>query len=211
MGQHVQMIKMPDYQSYSPFEFHITIDRLALSEQSAFIEFCLTRHLKPIFIELGRGIHTEQPMLSKVVYMDSLSSALKWASVLFIELKEETFRPLRLKIEIPIQYFEWYRSDEIGTTYFEWHGKINFINTLELHKLCDMHHVHLSRNALKGQHDYRFITLREYGDKDHFESRLLELKHALEQGNWVVIKEQSEYCVYDSNVRLDDGWLINEQ
>ena len=91
--------------------------------------------------------------------------------------------------------------------YFEWHGKIHLKEEKLLDQICEDHKVHLSLNSLKGESDIRFITLREYGDIDVFQDRKNSLINCLEGNNWQVLKEQSEYCIYDDNNYLDAGWL----
>jgi hypothetical protein len=115
-----------------PFEIHITVDCLSSSEHFMFIQFCLERALKPVFIELARGFHVQQPMLSKVVFASSLQTALAAANKLVLELKELLFKPLRLKIEVPCEYWGASPFSGMTTTYFEWHGKIDFIDVLRL-------------------------------------------------------------------------------
>jgi hypothetical protein len=107
----------------------------------------------------------------------------------------------RLKVEVPA---DW---DGEGGVYYEWHGKIGYVPGEALSRVCEKHGVHLSRNALKGEGETRFVTLREYGGREVFEMRVRELVADLGREGWPVIKEVSEFCVYDSNVLLDKGWL----
>ena len=73
-------------------------------------------------------------------------------------------------------------------------------------QICNTHRAHLSSNSLKNEDNLRFITLREFGTKQQFESRVQNILNALHKG-WDIIKQESEYCIYDNNVFLDNGWL----
>ncbi|NUN99434.1 MAG: hypothetical protein HUU01_02325, partial [Saprospiraceae bacterium] len=91
--------------------------------------------------------------------------------------------------------------------YFEWHCKINYIQIEELLGVCEKHKVHLSLNSLKNETNVRFITLREFGAKWTFGQRIAVVLSDLQKGGWTVLKQQSEYCIYDNNNFLDNGWL----
>ena len=91
--------------------------------------------------------------------------------------------------------------------YFEWHCKINYTQIDELLELCQKHKVHLSLNSLRNESNIRFITLREFGTKQEFNLRILALSNDLRSGDWTILKQQSEYCIYDNNTFLDNGWL----
>ena len=78
-------------------------------------------------------------------------------------------------------------------------------------ELCESHGAHLSRNAFRqtaGDREERFVTLRTYAVGDQTSQRqlaaLLDCLAAVEED---VIETESEYCVYDSNIALDAGWL----
>lgn len=199
------------------FEIHITVTQLSESQKEQFLNFCNDSKSKAIFIELVRGHYVDQPMLTKVLNVDTVQQCQQLAEDLISQLQQAAFRPIRLKIEIPIEDFvlgsfvvESSSDKKQLKNYFEWHGKVGFINVQKLNHLCEQHAVHLSKNSLKDQRDYRFITLREYNNKNIFEQRIFNLKQALQQGDWLLLKEQSEYCIYDNNLQLDNGWLTHE-
>ncbi len=73
--------------------------------------------------------------------------------------------------------------------------------------ICQDNEVHLSKNTLKNEENTRFITLREFGNKDAFEQRITNLLENLQKENFIIQKQQAEYCVYDDNIMLDKGWL----
>ncbi len=191
-----------------PFELHITTEDISLTEIQGFVTFCSRNEAKPLLIELAQGECIKQPMFSKVLTLRTLEEALGQATALSRQLHANYFGVKRLKIEVPSSYSElWASPPARFTPYFEWHGKIAFDKVGALHKLCRKHRAHLSLNALKDNEGVRFITLREHGDKNLFEQRVQELVEALESGGWPLIKQQSEYCLYDNNICLDKGWL----
>ena len=189
-----------------PFEIHLTIKNLSKERQGLFVDFCMQQNAKPLLIELAKGDFIHQPMLSKVVYEKELANVLSTASVLSNELMNEGLEVKRLKIEIPSDNWALFQNHK-SEHYFEWHGKIPYERVNELLMLCQKHQVHLSFNALRNASDIRFITLREHGNKEQFESRISALKVDLETNNWPILKQQSEYCIYDNHQFLDHGWL----
>lgn len=191
-----------------PFELHITADSLSATALDVFIDCCRQQEAKPMIIELARGVYNQQPMLNKVVYRQTLDEARTAATQLSEVLLANNIKPKRLKIEIPANYAPCKTADDPAfTPYFEWHGKVVFDRPDALLALCHEHGVHLSRNALKKEADTRFVTLREFGSKTDFERRVNNLVHVLQSGGWHAGKQQAEYCVYDNNISLDNGWL----
>jgi hypothetical protein len=192
-----------------PFEIHITVSHLPAGRKIEFIEFCSRQQAKPLLIELSKGECREQPMLSKVLYFDALSGAVAAATDYTRLLELQQFAVSRVKIEVPSACAGSFlqKSNTGFIPYYEWHVKVDYVNTAALYQLCSSFGVHLSLNALKNEPGFRFITLREYGEKEVFEERVIAVSGALQAGGWVLAKQQSEYCLYDSNVLLDNGWL----
>jgi hypothetical protein len=147
-------------------------------------------------------------MLSKVIKAIALDEALFVANDLSATLQQQGFAVKRLKVEVPAKHWEIFKnSSSVFSRYFEWHGKISFNQPDQLLHLCEEHKVHLSRNALKNDHKTRFVTLREYGDHQHFQKRIDALKTALLHHGRHLVKQEAEYCLYDNNTYLDHGWL----
>jgi hypothetical protein len=191
-----------------PFELHITIDNLLHAELDGFLRFCNRHEAKPLLIELSRGDFIHQPMFNKVVFFETLEDALKEATAISLALNAGKFNVKRLKIEVPSDYSALQNEFKSNyQPYFEWHGKVDCHQSDVLLELCLQHQVHLSVNALKKEANTRFVTLREFGNKTVFEQRIKNVIDALRAGGWPVIKQQSEFCVYDNNVFLDNGWL----
>ncbi|KAA2239425.1 hypothetical protein F0L74_24800 [Chitinophaga agrisoli] len=193
---------------HTAFELHLTIHDLPAHATAAFASRCAQLDAKPMLIELARGQYIHQPMLNKVIYASSLQVAVATAETLSRSLQANNFHLKRLKIEIPAFDADGWTDIQPGfTPYFEWHGKVSFTNTAALLALCTAHQVHLSLNALKKEAGTRFVTLREFASRQVFEARLQLLATKLEQGGWPILKQQAEYCIYDNNIILDNGWL----
>lgn len=189
-----------------PFEIHLTVNTVAADRHQAFMNFCLANNAKPLLIQLSKGSFIHQPMLGKVVNGNKLSDILLYANELSGKLTADNFAIKRLKIEVPAEYADAIKLESDFENYFEWHGKVNYINVAGLMQICNAHRAHLSSNSLKNEDNLRFITLREFGTKQQFESRVQNILNALHKG-WDIIKQESEYCIYDNNVFLDNGWL----
>jgi len=192
-----------------PFEIHITTAGLSIEKKDDFISFCFQHEAKPLLIELSKGDFISQPMFSKVVTLKNFQEILKESTQYSLLMNLNGFVVTRLKIEVPADCSHLFEHDKFTmlNKYFEWHGKIRFCNVEKLYSLCDIHKVHLSLNSLKNESDKRFITLREFGSKDIFQARIANLVLDLTHGNWELSKQQAEYCIYDNNSFLDNGWL----
>ncbi len=196
------------YNQEIPFEIHLTTECLASTSEIDFVDFCLASKAKPLLIELSKGDVVNQPMLSKVVYGKDVNNILLLANELSISMKANHFPVKRLKIEIPADAFDFLKdySSEV-VNYFEWHCKVNYTQAEQLLQLCEKHKSHLSINSLRNERNIKFITLREFGHKLAFEQRIAALLYDMKNGNWNILKQQSEYCIYDNNHFLDNGWL----
>lgn len=192
-----------------PYELHLTLVQLALSEEQRFIDFCAGHGGKPLLIELARGKTVSQPMFSEVIPFVSLTEAIAYAKLRVHQLQEAGFAVCRIKLEVPASCASQvvFPGDTASQPYYEWHGRIAYENADALLQLCTALQVHLSRNALRRETTTRFITLREYGAATLFEQRLTLLKGGLVKGGWTLFKEHAEYCVYDDHLALDEGWL----
>lgn len=191
-----------------PFELHLTINDLLNERLSRFVVLCEKYKGKSLIIELSRGKVSKQPMFSKVIQATDTEQAMEKAKDYLKEFVKENFPITRLKIETPIEFSD--ALMEVGNlteTYFEWHGKVNPEEIKNLSKLCVRHKCHLSKNSIKKEDLTRFLTLREYGAKELFQVRVEKLIKDLVENGGTIFKEESEYCVYDNNVLLDEGWL----
>ena len=159
-------------------------------------------------IELFKGDFISQPMFSKIVLSNNIENIFLGSSELSKSMIANNFYVKRLKVEIPAEDSDLLRDFQSNfDKYFEWHCKIKYTQKDELLELCEKHKVHLSLNSLKNEENIRFITLREFGTKLEFLQRISILTNDMQKGNWTILKQQSEYCIYDNNNFLDNGWL----
>lgn len=191
------------------FEVHITVAALQASQLSEFVHVCKWLGAKPLLIELARGEMQQQPMLSKIVFAQSLPDALNLAQQLISHLESFGFTGVRQKLEIAAN-LSFLSKIELGVVYFEWHARLPYQDVPELLAVCEQYQAHLSRNALADTETHptpktRFVTLRRKQWQD-FCAATIALRDQL-CTRWPIQKETSEICVFDSNLQLDQGWL----
>jgi hypothetical protein len=186
------------------YELHLTVEALYRDDLQPFESLCGTLGGKALVIELQEGVHSTQPMFSTTYHAHSTEDAIQQAEELGVAFKAKNYSPIRYKLEVDAVYG---KHKEHNNGYYEWHGKVVIEKAEDLLRLCKRHGAHLSLNALKNSEDSRFVTLREYGTFETFHKRLDELKNTLSSSGFAVLKQHHEYCVYDSKIALDDGWL----
>lgn len=187
----------------TPFEIHLTTENIPKAKMDKFVSLCSRFNGKALLIKLTQGDFTQQPMFTKTVIEFGLSDVLLTAQKLSQKFHAFDFSIQRIKIETDDIYSDYFEKS--SESYFEWHGKINLDELENVSNFCQKHKVHLSKNSLKDEPDLRFITLREFEAKEIYHRRLSELLKDLE--NVQILKQQSEFCLYDSNTNLDKGWL----
>ena len=206
-----------------PYEIHLTIADLTIEKTPFFVNLCQKQTGKAILIELAQGENLQQPMFTKVIFEENLKNVLQKSNQYANIFVENDFAIKRLKIEIPAQYSYLDTEHKLEESsinsvdfkhYFEWHAKlstlINNEKMKDLLNICQENMVHLSKNTLKNEQNTRFITLREFGDKTVFEQRITQLLENLQKNNFSIQKQQAEYCIYDDNTMLDNGWLTKK-
>ncbi|MBK5145660.1 hypothetical protein I2494_18460 [Budviciaceae bacterium BWR-B9] len=182
---------------------HLTTQYLNNDELADFTRVCRILNCKPLLIELARGEHQQQAMAT--AYIDEVTQAHKIAR----SFNESGYAIQRIKIEASLKEHTRYPK----ALYYEWHGKLIAEPSPSLLTLCLEHGAHLSRNALQYQPNKRFITLRQTASStvelNHslFNQQIQTLVSALQQGGWPIIQHLYEICLYDSNEKLDAGWL----
>ncbi len=201
------------------FEIHLTAALCDDADLNRWRAFCEAQQIKCVYIVLDRGAHVSQPMTSARLHGTLLQtwSAAKQA----VELLEYAqFDVTRVKIEAAPHCQGIPQSDADvlvwpATCYFEHHAKLLLPMgevPAALRALCELYGAHQSRNAFKQREDgwqERFATLRLHGvgwlaAREAFQT----FDRALLSGGWQLLKSESEYCVYDSRVELDAGWLL---
>jgi hypothetical protein len=210
---------MRDYQG--DFEVHITVRAADNVLLGRFGEWCRRRECKCVRIVLSRGEHVEQPMATWRRSDTTSPLVLEEAERCAADLNRNALPVVRLKVEaapdnheVPLHDADA-AANEAGN-YFEHHVKLLRHTTAPcdaLLQVCEEHGAHLSRNALRevteGREE-RFVTLRGYGvGRVSSDRQLRQMLAALNELGEQVVEHESEYCVYDSNLALDAGWLPN--
>ncbi len=192
-----------------PIEFHLTTVPLATRELAGFESLCQAVGGKALLIELARGQHCQQPMLSLVRKDLDAEAALAEARQLAEQFSAAGYPVLRVKLEVPAWGAARTRPAQAaaGSTYYEWHGRVRYEREAALRAWCEQQAVHLSANALRHQPEVRFVTLREFGPAAQFAARVAAVRAGLATNGWEVAKQQAEFCFFDSRVSLDAGWL----
>jgi len=191
------------------FEIHITTDALTENQIKDFITFCEKFSYKPIIIQLPLGETQQQPMISKVVYTEEAEvfrSELERIKKTFFDY---SYPIKRVKIEVPLDkiYLAEKTYPLYKGGYGEWHAKIQFEDEKDLDKLRLYRQMHLSQNSLKGEPNKRIITSRQYDNLQSFQDQTTFFRQQIENHGFTVIKEEHEYCIYDSNKSVDKGWI----
>lgn len=188
------------------FEIHITVNPLKSVSVDSFTEICHKLGGKPLLIELSKGIYCQQLMMTKCLSENNLEQILRVCKNDCEIFTLKAFVPNRIKVEVDADFADLFKEKN-QQNYFEWHGKTELKFHKKLLEICGKHNAHLSKNSLKGENNARFITLRETGKKSHFENRISLLTKDLHENGWEILKQQSEFCIFDSNISLDKGWL----
>lgn len=199
------------------FEVHITVENQSKETEEEFKQVCEVNKCKAIMISLPSGISPKQLMTSSY-YSGSFHHVQEKAFKLGERIAQSGFNITRLKVEAMISNKGVPITDEEAQNlstenYFEFHIKVTLYESEidELKEICKKHDAHLSKNAfrtLANSQSQRFVTQRMYqvGKKnacDRFEACLEEIK----QAGFEVSALLKEYSVYDSNVKLDAGWI----
>lgn len=182
------------------YEIHLTTSPIATQALATFGEQAKQLGTKPLLIELSRGLHPLQPMLT-FEHAGELGSAMARAQDVAAGAEAMGHTVCRCKIEC--------RADaDVAGPYLEWHGRIAVAPDAwpALAALCREHGAHLSNNALKHSAS-RYVTLRGHAGLAALQDHVAALCHKLETQDWRFDKQQWERVVFDSNLPLDAGWL----
>jgi hypothetical protein len=201
------------------FEVHMTVGLPGQGGGDRFQDWCLIHKCKCVRIILARGEHVDQPMATWRRSQASLTAVLAEARVMATELQKAAFPVVRVKVEADtrnqdVPQFDEEASGHAASNYFEHHVKLLRDLTAPCDRLlqvCVEQHAHLSRNSWRefsqGKEE-RFVTSRDYRvGNESSRRRLRQLLDSLNELDEQVIDVESEYCVYDSNLDLDRGWL----
>lgn len=203
------------------FEVHVTTSAGDPAAADGFAVWCGGRGLKCVRIVLARGTTADQPMATWRRAATTLSAVRAEAETVAADAVAAGFAVARVKIEadphnaeVPIADAD--AADHDPGNYFEHHVKLRRERVEParppdaLLSVCDRHAAHLSRNAFRdgGTFEERFVTLRGYGiGRATAAARFARLVADLRAVGETVAESESEYCVFDTNLRLDAGWL----
>ncbi len=200
------------------FEVHLTARAGGADAAERFAGWCRGRGLKCVRIVLARGEAADQPMATWRRSSTTLSAVVAEAHRLAGEAAASGHGVVRVKVEadphnvdVPSEDAEAAGHDE--RNYFECHVKIRRAPDAPREALlgvCERNGAHLSRNAFRdgGGVEERFVTQRGYAcGLLTAAARLGALMADLDGVGEEVVEHETEYCVYDTNLRLDDGWL----
>ncbi|QEL13588.1 hypothetical protein [Limnoglobus roseus] len=207
---------MREYRGH--FEIHLTIRADNPADAGRFVGWCRGHGLKCVRIILARGQTADQPMATWRRPNTTLSAVVAEANRLAADANGAGFAITRVKVEadphtadVPITDADI--SDHPPENYFEHHVKLRRDSMAAqegLLAICEGHAAHLSRNAFHdgGTVEERFVTQRAYGvGRVTAAAQLDRLIADLREIGETVVEHEFEYCVYDSNLQLDAGWL----
>lgn len=204
---------------HGDFETHVTVQTADAAALARFRDWCQQHGCKCVQIVLARGAHVDQPMATWRRRETDLSAVLIEARALVDDLNGHGCLVVRLKVEAApgnrdVPQDDGSAIDADPGCYFEHHVKLLLPAAAPrdvLVQTCELHGAHLSRNAFReaaGGLEERFVTLRGYrGGRTTAERQLQQLLAALQALGEQIVEHESEYCVYDSNLALDAGWL----
>jgi hypothetical protein len=201
------------------FEVHITVGLPDRGGRDRFLDWCRIHDFKFVHIILDRGDHIDQPMATWRRSQASLTTVLAEARVIATELQKIAFSVIRVKVEVDtlnqdVPQFDEEAIGHAASNYFEHHVKLLRDRPApcdRLLRVCVEQQAHLSRNSWRepsqGKEE-RFVTSRYYRvGSASSRSQLQQLLECLNELGEQVIDVESEYCVYDTNLDLDRGWL----
>lgn len=186
------------------FQFHVTTSALLETQKDVYVSVCQRCNVKPVFILLPKGQYMQQPMFTARIQSKNFSEAYCKIEGILKEFSD--FPPIRIKAEVDAKNAHFFTNEATPQwqPYFEWHCKIQFVNTTVTKSLAVEHQAHLSENCL--EEGKKFLTIRDYGSKEQFLEKTARLSKALQENDIPIIKEKFEYCIYDSKLELDSGW-----
>lgn len=205
---------MPEYRGH--FEVHLTARTADRAATERFAGWCRGRGLKCVHIVLARGETADQPMATWRRSSTAITAVLIEAHRLAADAIAAGCAVVRLKVEVDPNNADVPVTDDDPPppeTYFEHHVKLlrpSGAPREALLEVCERHAAHLSRNAFRdgGEVEERFVTLRHYEiGRVTALARLDQLLADLHALGETVVESESEFCVFDTNLKLDDGWL----
>jgi hypothetical protein len=189
-------------------EIHLTTSPLAGQELDQFAAFCQSIDAKPIIIELPGADVPQHPMISQTVGVNDRTELDDHLEQLKKSFNDVGYSISRVKLEVDIQDHEAGQDlfPDYRGGYFEWHGQVSLETSQKIDLQNPYYPVHISQNALRDWPDSRILTLRN-AKKALLLRQVKNLVKDLDSMGEKTSKQHFEYCCFDSNVGLDDGWL----
>lgn len=199
------------------FEVHLTGN--FISDAAILKEIVAASGWKLLCVQLSRGATPLQPMIT-FRRRGTLKDVLAYSRQAVETLSPVGFDTTRVKVEVDACNSAVPSTDdqlEFEELYFEHHIKLLLSDNADIQQLGligEGHAAHLSKNTFRQRKDgnqERFITARHY--RMGRSSSMMKLDQLLADLRILphpILEVESEYCVYDSNQRLDDGWLITK-
>lgn len=202
---------IPSHEEY-PYEIHITVQ--SAESVDKFLEDCTAIGVKGIVLDL----HTKQSgiihdVMTSSTIIGNNGTVIEEMTRITVELEQRGYTVIRQKIET-VPWHPHVATERTDDNYFEAHIPVvvDEGDREDLYDMLKMHPgSHLSRNALKKNHDdtkIYMITIRHNDcDLDTFKSRLKRLTDALDDDDFEFgAKEMIEWAIYDNNVKHDKAW-----
>ena len=197
----------------------MTVNAVDERELEHFRRLCRQLSLKPVVLAQADAAPIQPMACSRVA--GTLAAAQTQAQAIQSQLEQGGFRVSRVKIEAPpwspnAPAADPHLSERSDSRYFEYQARLLVPATadgLALAAMCRQLKAHLSRATMRRAdgHSERFVTLRSHtAGRETFAARARDLALALATAGYVILASAIEYCVYDSNLRLDAAWFGDE-
>lgn len=198
-------------------ETHITLDVSCPTSIQQAGRWAAEQGLKWTHIVLPEGEHPSQPMLT-FWQSGTLEGQLERARLITEAMRMLEVAVVRVKVECESEdagrFFDDSQQLAEHPGYFEHHVKLRLANATKLdalEQLVRRYEARLSANARRQLADgfvERFVTQRAYAsDQVEAAGRFASLRDAMEAVGYPILEVENEYVLYDSNLRLDAGWL----
>lgn len=194
------------------YEIHLTFDHHG--NEAKFLELCKELDIKPIILDLDGETQVTTSCVVKTanildvdIRVGQLVHPFRIAKIDLLRTKLETTidNPL---IDNPLIGYLFHDDH----TYYETH--FSFLTTPEekerVTHFCKLYGVHMSRNALKCDHEglTKYMgTVRDGNDATAHTERVKTILQYLKNNGIEPIKSVTEYAYWDSTKELDNNWM----
>ena len=204
------------------YEIHVTVNYCKGITVADFEKVCKELGVKAIHIELPYG-NAPSHLITGSFHKGPFEKVKAEAKGLASELSNRGFNVTRIKIEAMIRNSLVPPNDEVAkssdpSSYFEFHVKVAVDEHTDLKHLMDQcvdFGVHLSRNASNKMADgvvMHFATLRVHQrGREAAVAFFQQFLSHLRGLDYKLSNILQEYTVFDTNIRLDDGWFNPQQ